>query len=205
VALSELGYPVTTVIAGLGIGGVALALAAQKTVENLFGSVSILADQPFGVGDTIKVDGVEGTVEQIGLRSTRMRTVERTLVIIPNGKLADMRIESLGPRDRIRFSAKIGLARDTEASTIEAVVAALRAKVAEHSAVLEKDVTVHLSGLGESSFDIDVAAPVETLDAAAFARIREELLLRCVRVVADHGAKLAVPTRNITTTAGKTP
>ena len=146
VALSELGYPVTTVIAGLGIGGVALALAAQKTVENLFGSVSILADQPFGVGDTIKVDGVEGTVETIGLRSTRMRTVERTLVIIPNGKLADMRIESLGPRDRIRFAAKLGLARDTDASTIEAIVAALREKVAAHPSVLEKDVFVTSPG-----------------------------------------------------------
>ena len=203
VALSELGYPVTTVIAGLGIGGVALALAAQKTVENLFGSVSILADQPFGVGDTIKVDGIEGTVETIGLRSTRMRTVERTLVIIPNGKLADMRIESLGPRDRIRFAAKIGLARDTEAATIEAIVGAMREKVAAHPSVLEKDVTAHLSGLGESSFDIDVAAPVETIDAIAFARIREELLLRCVRVVAAHGAKLAVPARNIVSTPDK--
>jgi MscS family membrane protein len=201
VALSELGYPVTTVIAGLGIGGVALALAAQKTVENLFGSVSILADQPFGVGDTIKVDGIEGTVETIGLRSTRMRTVERTLVIIPNGKLADMRIESLGPRDRIRFAAKLGLARDTDAATIEAIVAALRAKIAAHSSVLEADVFVHLSGLGESSFDVDVAAPVETTDAAEFARIREELLLTCVRVVAAHGATLAVPTRNVVSTS----
>lgn len=200
VALSELGYPVTTVIAGLGIGGVALALAAQKTVENLFGSVSILADQPFGVGDTIKVDGVEGTVETIGLRSTRMRTVERTLVIIPNGKLADMRIESLGPRDRIRFSVKLGLARDTEAKQIEAIVAALRVKVAEHASVVGNEVFVHLSGLGESSFDVDVAAPVETTDANAFAKVREELLLACVRVVDANGAKLAVPARNITST-----
>jgi len=203
VALSELGYPVTTVIAGLGIGGVALALAAQKTVENLFGSVSILADQPFGVGDTIKVDTIEGTVETIGLRSTRIRTVERTLVIIPNGKLADMRIESLGPRDRIRFSTKLGLARDTEASQIESIITALREKVAAHPSVLEKDVFVHLSGLGESSFDLDIAAPVETTDAAAFAKIREELLLTCVRVVAAQGAKLAVPARSIVS-SGKT-
>jgi MscS family membrane protein len=197
VALSELGYPVTTVIAGLGIGGVALALAAQKTVENLFGSVSILADQPFGVGDTIKVDGVEGTVETIGLRSTRMRTVERTLVIIPNGKLADMRIESLGPRDRIRFSAKLALARDTEAPKIEAIVAILRAKISAHPSVLGSEVSVFLSGLGESSFDVDVSAPVETTDANAFAKVREELLLSCVRIVTAQGAKLAVPARDI--------
>ena len=136
-----------------------------------------------------------------------MRTVERTLVIIPNGKLADMRIESLGPRDRIRFAAKLGLARDTDAATIEAIVAALREKIASHESVLEQDVLVHLSGLGESSFDVDVAAPVETTDATAFARIREELLLTCVRVVAAHGATLAVPTRNVVSTVvprGKT-
>lgn len=202
VALSELGYPVTTVIAGLGIGGVALALAAQKTVENLFGSVSILADQPFGVGDTIRVDGIEGTVETIGLRSTRMRTVERTLVIIPNGKLADMRIESLGPRDRIRFSTKLALARDTKASTIEVIVATLRAKLAAHPSVLASEVSVYLSGLGESSFDVDVSAPVETTDANAFAKVREELLLSCMRIVTAEGAKLAVPARSIVSSAG---
>jgi MscS family membrane protein len=199
VALSELGYPVTTVIAGLGIGGVALALAAQKTVENLFGSVSILVDQPFGVGDTIKVDGVEGTVEVIGLRSTRMRTVERTLVIIPNGKLADMRIESLGPRDRIRFATKLSLARDTDASQIEALVTALRDELRQHPSVHKDDVLVHLSGLGESSFDVDVAAPVETTDATEFAKIREQLLLTCVRAVSAQGAQLAVPARLVMT------
>jgi MscS family membrane protein len=199
VALSELGYPVTTVIAGLGIGGVALALAAQKTVENLFGSVSILVDQPFGVGDTIRVDGVEGAVENIGLRSTRMRTVERTLVIIPNGKLADMRIESLGPRDRIRFSTKLALRRDTEIAQIEAVVSALRARVRAHPKVRVDDVSVRLTGLGEWSFDIEVAAPVETRDGTEFAQVREELLLTCVRVVSESGARLAVPARHVTT------
>ncbi|MDB4935326.1 MAG: Potassium efflux system KefA protein / Small-conductance mechanosensitive channel [Labilithrix sp.] len=205
VALSELGYPVTTVIAGLGIGGVALALAAQKTVENLFGSVSILADQPFGVGDTIKVDGVEGTVETIGLRSTRMRTVERTLVIIPNGKLADMRIESLGPRDRIRFATKLSLARDTDPKQIEALVGALRTVLRAHPSVHKDDVFVHLSGIGESSFDVDVAAPVETTDAAEFARIREELLLECMRAVTAKGAQLAVPARRVETTVTERP
>lgn len=201
VALSELGYPVTTVVAGLGIGGVALALAAQKTVENLFGSISILADQPFLVGDTIRVDTIEGTVEVIGLRSTRIRTVERTLVIIPNGKLADMRIESLGPRDRIRFAAKLALSRETPPARIEALVKALRDKLASHASVHEEDVFVQLSGIGESSFDVDVAAPIDTVDAAEFARIRQELLLGCMRVVEANGAKLAVPARNVVSSA----
>jgi len=185
------------VVAGLGIGGVALALAAQKTVENLFGSISILADQPFLVGDTIRVDTIEGTVEVIGLRSTRIRTVERTLVIIPNGKLADMRIESLGPRDRIRFAAKLALSRETQPAQIEALVKALRERISSHASVIEADVFVQLSGVGESSFDVDVAAPIETIDANEFAKIRQELLLACMRVVEANGAKLAVPARKI--------
>ena len=201
VALSELGYPVTTVVAGLGIGGVALALAAQKTVENLFGSISILADQPFLVGDTIRVDTIEGTVEVIGLRSTRIRTVDRTLVIIPNGKLADMRIESLGPRDRIRFAARLALSRDTDAGRIEAIVKALREKLREHPSVHEEDVFVQLSGFGESSFDVDVAAPIDTVDANEFAKIRQELLLGCLRIIDAHGTKLAVPARNLVSAA----
>lgn len=197
VALSQLGYPVTTVVAGLGIGGVALALAAQKTVENLFGSISILADQPFGVGDTIRVDTIEGTVETIGLRSTRIRTVERTLIIIPNGKLADMRIESLGPRDRIRFSTKLGLSRDTKVTQIAAIVQGIHTKLRAHPRVRRDDVFVRLSGVGESSFDLDVAAPVDTIDANEFAKIREELLLTCISVVTEEGASLAVPGRQL--------
>ncbi|MBS2017318.1 MAG: mechanosensitive ion channel family protein [Deltaproteobacteria bacterium] len=192
VALSELGYPVTTVVAGLGIGGVALALAAQKTVENLFGSVSILVDQPFRVGDTIRVDGVEGAVETIGLRSTRLRTIERTLVIIPNGKLADMRIESLGPRDRIRFSAKLPLARDTTPEQLEKLVPELRARLEKHASVVAEDVFVRLSAIGDASYDVDVAAPIDTIDNKEFVRIREELLLTCLRTVDTVGAKLAV-------------
>lgn len=192
VALSELGYPVTTVVAGLGIGGVALALAAQKTVENLFGSISILADQPFRVGDTIRVDGIEGAVETIGLRSTRIRTVERTLVIIPNGKLADMRIESLGPRDRIRFSAKLPLARETTPEQLEKLVPDLRTALEKHDSVVAADVLVRLSAIGDASYDIDVAAPVDTTDNKEFVRIREELLLACLRSVDGVGAKLAV-------------
>ena len=202
VALSQLGYPVTTVIAGLGIGGVALALAAQKTLEHLLGSIAILADQPFGVGDTIRVDGVEGTVETIGLRSTRMRTVERTLVIIPNGKLADMRIESLGPRDRIRFSAKLSLSRETKLAQIEAVVAGVHKQVTAHAAVYKNEVLVRFSGIGESSFDIDIAAPIETTDGIAFAKIREELLFACVRVVDEAGVRLSVPARQVCATSG---
>jgi MscS family membrane protein len=196
-ALSELGYPITSVIAGLGLGGIALALAAQKTVENLFGSVSIIIDQPFRVGDTIRVDTIEGTVENIGLRSTRVRTAERTLIIFPNGKLADMRIESLGPRDRMRFATKIALSRECAAPQVRRVVSDVQERLGQHRLVRKADVLVALGALGESSLDIEVSAPIETTDANEFARVREELLLTCIECVERAGAALAVPLRKV--------
>ncbi len=193
VALTELGYPVTSVIAGLGIGGVAIALAAQKTVENLFGSISILGDQPFRVGDTIRVDSIEGTVESIGLRSTRIRTVDRTLVILPNGKLADMRIESLGPRDRLRFAMKLQIAKSATMAQIRGIVVELQSRLVAQPLVKKDDVFVRLSAIGESSYDVEVSAPIETLDYGEFARVREEMLMASVEIVERAGAKLAVP------------
>lgn len=197
VALSELGYPVTSVIAGLGLGGVALALAAQKTVENLFGSISILADQPFRIGDTIRVDSIEGTVESIGLRSTRVRTADRSLVIMPNGKLADTRIESLGSRDRMRFVTKLPLSRTSTKDQVRRLVDATKARLTEHPNVRKEDVFVRLAAIGETSFDIEVTAPVDTTDAGEFGRIREELLLACIETVEASGTTLAIPTRQL--------
>jgi MscS family membrane protein len=197
VALSELGYPATSVVAGLGIGGIALALAAQKTVENLFGSVAILADQPFRIGDWVRVDSVEGSIESIGLRSTRLRTIERTAVVIPNGKLADMRIENFGARDRIRFATKLQLARSTPTEVVRRIVTEVTSKVNAHPKVRREDVFVHLSSLGEASYDIDVAAPLETTDFNEFAAVREELLVACLDIVGAAGATLAVPMRQL--------
>ncbi|AKU98617.1 Potassium efflux system KefA protein / Small-conductance mechanosensitive channel [Labilithrix luteola] len=203
VAFSELGYPVTSIIAGLGIGGVALALAAQKTVENLFGSVSILADQPFVVGDTIRVDTVEGTVEGIGLRSTRLRTADRTRIILPNGKLADMRIESLGPRDRIRFATKLPISREANVVQLRAIVAEVRKRISEHTNVRTDDVFVQLASIGESSFDLDIAAMVETRDFSEFARVREDLILACIESVEKYGTRLATPVRAVLSAASR--
>lgn len=202
VALSELGYPVTSVIAGLGIGGIALALAAQKTVENLFGSISILADRPFRVGDAIRVDTIEGVVERVGLRSTRVRTVDRTLIVFPNGKLADMRIETFGPRDRIRFATKLALSRATSTAQLKEIVERLPRRLAEHESTRKEDISVRLIAIGEGSYDVEVVAPVETLDAAEFARIREELLVLCIEMVEAVGTRLAVPTRELLPTRG---
>ncbi|MFS8071370.1 MAG: mechanosensitive ion channel family protein, partial [Byssovorax sp.] len=194
--LSELGYPVTSLVAGLGIGGIALALAAQKTVENLFGSLSIGIDQPFRVGDYITVDTISGTVESIGLRSTRIRTLDRTLVTLPNGKLADMRVESFAGRDRIRFVCVLALTRSTKASAVREVLDGARTLLKEHPSAW-CDFTVALARLGDSSLDVEISAWFVTTDYAEFIRLREDALLRLLEIVEAAGATLAYPTRTV--------
>lgn len=195
--LTELGYPVASLLAGLGIGGLALALAAQKTVENLFGSVAISIDQPFRVGDFVRVDDVQGTVESVGLRSTRIRTLDRTLVSIPNGKLADMQTETFAARDRLRLACKVALVYGTTAAQVRAVLEGLEAALRSHPRIWPDDVQVRLSALAESSLDVEVQAWFRTTDWNEFLSIRQEVLLRFMEVVERAGTRLAFPTRTV--------
>ncbi len=193
VVLSELGYPVASLIAGLGIGGIAFALAAQKTVENLFGSASILADQPFRVGEAVRVDGIEGTVELIGLRSTRIRTAERTLVIIPNGKLADMRIEAFAARDRFRFAARLPLVPTTPRAKVEALLVALAAILEAEKKVRKDDRLVCVKSLSETALEVEVSGYLEVESFTAFAELRTRLLLTIADALETHGTALTTP------------
>lgn len=195
--LSGLGYPVASLVAGLGIGGLALALAAQKTVENLFGAFSIGVDQPFRVGDTVKIEDFIATVERIGLRSTRFRTLDRTIVTIPNGKLADSRIESFSVRDRTRLHAVIGLVYGTTERQVREVLAGFERVLAEHPKLFPEGVIVLLRDLGSSAINIEVAAQFQTADFAEFMRIRQEILLRLLSVVEAAGTSLAFPTQTV--------
>lgn len=195
--LSDFGYPVASLIAGLGIGGLALALAAQKTVENLFGAFSIGVDQPFRVGDTVRVEDFQATVERIGLRSTRFRTLDRTIVTIPNGKLADSRIESYSARDRMRFATTIGLVYGTTEAQLRRVLDGFEKVLKGQPKLFPEGLTVLLRGLGDSSIDIEVQAQFQTEDFGEFQVIRQEVLLQLMRVIEDAGTSLAFPTRTL--------
>jgi MscS family membrane protein len=195
--LSYLGYPVASLIAGLGIGGLALALAAQKTVENLFGAFSIGVDQPFRVGDTVRVEDFMATVERIGLRSTRFRTMDRTIVTIPNGKLADSRIESFTARDRMRLAMTLGLVYGTSEAQVREVLQGLMRVLREHPKLFPEGVTVILRGLGPSALEIEVTAWFQTEDYGEFQAIRQEVLLQFLRVVERAGTQLAYPTQTL--------
>jgi len=189
--LSALGYPVASLLAGLGIGGLALALAAQKTGEHLIGSVAIGFDQPFQVGDLVKVDEQTGRVEAVGLRSTRIRTFDRTVISIPNGKLADMRTENLSARDRFRVYTTLGLAPTTDAATLRAVLAEVRQLLEAHPKAHGDAPWVSLLRVGATSIEVEVAAWFRTTEYEEFLAIRSEVLLGCLDVIERHRAQLA--------------
>lgn len=192
-ALSELGYPVSGLLAGLGIGGLALALAAQKTGENLFGSLSLALDRPFDVGEFVKVEDFVGHVENVGLRSTRFRTPDRTLITIPNGRLADLRLENYTVRDRLRLACIIGLVHGTTASQVRQVLEGVERILRGHPKAWPDAMTVRLKELSPVSLDIEVNVWFQTTDWSEFLLIRQDVLLQIMDVVEGAGTTLAFP------------
>jgi len=203
--LSNFGLPVASLLAGLGVGGIALALAAQKTVENLFGAISIGMDRPFRIGDFVKVGDLQGHVESIGLRSTRIRTLDRTVVTLPNGGLADSRVESLAERDRIRLRTNIGLEYGTKEATMRTVLAEIEDLLRKDVRVFPESITVRFKGLGASSLDIEVSACMMTADNDVFMDWRQETLLTIMGIVERAGASFAFPTQTVHLVPSKNP
>jgi MscS family membrane protein len=189
-------------VAGLGLGGLALALAAQKTVENLFGAFSIGVDQPFREGDFVKVEDFVGTVEAIGLRSTRFRTLDRTIVTLPNGKVADMRLESFAVRDRLRLASVIGLVYETTVAQMREVLSGFEQVLRAHPKIWPDNVVVRFREFAGSSLDIEVMAWFQTSDWREFQLIRQDVLLQFMEVVERVGTSFAFPTQTIHLDAG---
>ncbi len=197
VALAQFGYPVGTLLAGLGIGGIAVALAAQKTVEHLFGSVSLAADRAFRVGDWVRAGTTEGEVQRIGLRSTSFRTIDRTVVRVPNGRLADERIETFGERDRILLRTDIDLTYDTTPEQITAIRDALDAALRAHPKIWPDTVRVHVVAFTDSAIRLNVVSWFQTTEWNEFLRIRHDMLMQFMRIIGDKGAAFAYPSRTV--------
>jgi MscS family membrane protein len=194
--LDSFGIDVTTGIAALGLGGLAIALGAQKTVENIVGSVSVIADEPVRVGDFCRVGDVTGTVEDIGIRSTRIRTNERTRVTIPNGNFASMQIENYTLRDRFLFNPVLNIAADLDADGMERVIAAVREALAAADCLFE-GARATFTDVGKSSFDIAVFGWIDVPDFTQSLYLREKLLLDIMRRVAAAGGSFAFPTTSV--------
>ncbi|MGE5787683.1 MAG: mechanosensitive ion channel family protein [Myxococcales bacterium] len=197
VLITAMGYPAASIVAGLGIGGLAVALAAQKTVENLFGAFTLGADEPFRVGDFVKIEDFVGTIESIGLRSTRIRTLDRTLITIPNGRLSELRIENFAARDRFRLACDLTLTYGTTAAQLREVIAGCESILRKHPKVWNEGITVRFKELGTWALVIEVMAWFVTEDWAAFQLVREQILLDFVAVVEGAGTSFAFPTQTI--------
>jgi len=187
---------VATIIAGLGIGGIAVALAAQDTLQNLLGSFTIFADKPFVVGDLVRVDKYEGTIEKVGFRSTLLRTLDKTLVIIPNKKMVDSPLENLSLRNLRRMKFNIALKYDTPAELMKKISMEVEKFVNDHPAT-SSDTLVSFDSFGDSSLNIQVLYFVEIVEYNEYMRIREDINYRIMQIVAENGAGFAFPSQTV--------
>jgi MscS family membrane protein len=199
--LGSWGYNTTTLLAGLGIGGVAIALAAQKTIENLFGSVSVISDRPVTVGDFCKFGDRVGTVEDIGLRSTRIRTLDRTLVTVPNGSFSTMTLENFDRRDKMLFHSTLNLKRDTTPEQVRMLLRSITQILKDQPRVETGALPVRFVGIGTYSLDVEVFVYVRTLDGDEFMKFQQDLFLSIMAAVEAVGTALAVPTQAMITYA----
>lgn len=188
-----LSLPITGVLAGFGIGGIAVALAAQPTLQNLLAGFTLYADRPISVGDFCRFGDKMGTVEHIGLRSTRLRTLDRTVVSVPNSQFLDMELENFARRDRFLFTTTLQLRYETTPDQMRYVLVALRKLLIAHPKVLADPLRVRFAGLGSHSLDVDVFSYILAADIGEFTAIREDVLLRIVETVEDAGAQFAFP------------
>ncbi len=193
--LQNFGVNVTALLAGLGVGGLAVALASQKTLENLFGGIMISLDQPVRVGDTCRFGDKVGTVEDIGLRSVRVRTLDRTVVAIPNAEFSQMQLENFGLRDRIRFQTVLGLRYETSPDQMRAILLELRRLLLAHAKIDTTNLNVRFIAFNSSSLDIEIVTYVLTTEYAEFLAVREDILLRIMDIVAACGSGFAFPSR----------
>jgi MscS family membrane protein len=195
--LHHFGINLTATLAGLGVGGIAVALAAQKTLENVIAGVSLIADQAVRVGDVLSLGDIQGTVEELGLRSTRIRTIDRTVVSLPNGQIANMRLETLSERDRFLFHPVVGLNYETTAVQLHSFSAGVLTLLSGHQNVDQASVRVRFLRFGASSLDIEIFAYMFASDWNKFLEVQEELLYGIMDMVQKVGAAIAFPTQTL--------
>ena len=194
-ALYHFGINPAAALTGLGVGGIAVALAAQKTLENVIAGISLIADQVVHVGDALKVGDMVGTVEEVGLRSTRIRTNDRTLVCVPNGQIANMSLENFSARDRFWFHPMVGLRYETTPIQMRSVTAEVQKLLTTHPSFDASSVRVRFIRLGPSSLDVEIFAYLYSRDWNHFLEIQEHMLLRVMEIIQQAGVEIAFPSQ----------
>jgi MscS family membrane protein len=189
--LSNWGYNTATLVAGLGVGGIAIALAAQQTISNIFGGISVIADHPIRIGEYGKFGDLLGTLEDIGLRSTRIRTLSRTIVSIPNSTFAGYNLENYGSRDKILFNPTLAVKRGAPEDQVAAFMESLRKMLTEHQEVETLPAPVRIVGLSATAVNIEIFCYVRTRDLDRFYLIQGDLYLAINRVLEAAKIELA--------------
>jgi MscS family membrane protein len=181
-------------LAGLGIGGLAIALAAQKTVENIIGAITLYTSAPIKVGNFCRFDNNLGVVEEIGLRSTRIRTIERTVIYVANSKFIDMNIENFSEREKMAFKPKIYLAPDTEKDNIDALLASIKDMLNRSELIASAPMRAHFKGYTIYGLELDVLAYLKTTNFDIYLDEINQLNLNILALLKEHHCKLQVVT-----------
>lgn len=190
-----LQVPYQSVLAGLGLGGLAVALAAQPTLQNFISGITLYFDKPIAVGDYCRFGDKTGTIEFIGLRSTRIRTLDRTVLTIPNSEFSNMQIENYAKRDRMLLNATLRLRYETTPDQIRLLLAELRRLLPSHPKVAAEPIRIRFEGFGEHSLDISIFAYILSSNEAEFIAIREDIYLHIMQLIEQSGNKMAAPSK----------
>jgi MscS family membrane protein len=195
--IQQWGYDVTSLIAGLGIGGLAFALAAKPTLSNWFGSLMIFTDRPFKMGDWVRTDVGEGIVEEVGLRSTKIRTFSDTLITVPNADIATRAVENCSAMKKRRLRTHIGLVYGTTSEQMDEIIAKIKQRILDDERIEDESMKVFFEGFGASSLDVLVQCWMLTTAYDEFMEIKQALLLDVMAIVEDAGSGFAFPSQSV--------
>ncbi len=195
--IQNLGYSISGLLASLGIGGLAVALAAKDTLSNIFGSFMIILDRPFHIGDWIKAGDMEGTVEEIGFRSTKIRTFAKTLITVPNNIIANLSLDNISRMPKRRIKLNVGVTYETSPEQMRRAVEAIRELLRSHPAIDQEFFLVNFTDFGASSLDILVYCFTKTTVWAEYLDARQDVCLQIMDILEAHGMAIAFPSRTV--------
>ncbi len=195
--LDNVGFNITTLLAGLGVGGIAIALALQKPLEDIFGALSLYTQQPVRVGDFCRIGSDMGTVEEIGLRSTRVRTPGDSLISIPNARLAGENIDNFSVRQKILYNPTLRLRIDTSREQLDKVLQGVRELLASHERIIKGDPRIRFQSIGKDALELGIFAYTDTRTFSDYLEVAEELNMKILDIVARAGTTLALPGRTL--------
>lgn len=195
--VQNLGYSISGLLASLGLGGLAVALAAKDSLSNIFGSIMILLDRPFTIGDWIKAGNMEGTIEEVGFRSTRIRTFAKTLITVPNSVLMNMSIDNFSQMPKRRIKLNVGVTYDTTPEQMRQAVAAIKSMLKEHPAIHQDFFLVNFTDFGASSLDIMVYCFTTSTVWGEYLDAREDVCLKIMETLSHIGLEIAFPSQTL--------